>query len=256
MKISVQDIESLEVSVTRRLRRDRRRRIGRDRHARTGLQLELSERNDAVAGLQAFQDLGAALDAVAGLHEGAGRGQAALVVAALLLLDQEHGVAIERVVDRRFRNGDDRRLVRQYDRGAGEHAGLEDLIGVGDRGLDADVARVGRNLRLDGGDLALEGAARKSVDLDAHDLVDLERAGILLRYREVQIEHREIRQRHDLRARGEILADLDLADAEFAVERRAHQLLRDDGFGLGDAGLRLVERRLRLVDGRLRAELA
>src|SRR5690349_10938218 len=118
MKISVQDIESLEVSVTRRLRRDRRRRIGRDRHARTGLQLELSERNDAVAGLQAFQDLGAALDAVAGLHEGAGRGQAALVVAAFLLLDQEHGVAIERVVDRRFGNGDHRRLVRQYDRGA------------------------------------------------------------------------------------------------------------------------------------------
>src|SRR5215468_10312057 len=69
MKISVHDIESLEVSVTRRLRRDRRRRIGRDRHARTGLQFELSERNDAVAGLQAFQDLGAALDTVAGLHE-------------------------------------------------------------------------------------------------------------------------------------------------------------------------------------------
>ena len=38
-----------------------------------------------------------------------------------------------------------------------------------------------------------------------------------------------------------ILADLDLADAELAVERRAHQLLRDDGLGLGDAGIGLVE---------------
>src|SRR5689334_24906540 len=64
MKISVQDIESLEVAVTQRLRRDRLRRIGRDRHARTGVQLELSERNDAVDGLQASQDLGATLHAV------------------------------------------------------------------------------------------------------------------------------------------------------------------------------------------------
>ena len=53
-----------------------------------------------------------------------------------------------------------------------------------------------------------------------------------------------------------ILADLDVADAEFAVERRAHQLLRNDRLGLGDAGIGLVIRRLRLIDGRLRAELA
>ena len=50
---------------------------------------------------------------------------------------------------------------------------------------------------------------------------------------------------HDLGARGEVLADFDVADAEFAVERRAHQLLRNDRLGLGDAGIGLVERRLR-----------
>ena len=58
------------------------------------------------------------------------------------------------------------------------------------------------------------------------------------------------------RAGGEELADLDMADAEFAVERRAHQLLRDDRLGLGDAGIGLVIGGLRLIDGRLRPELA
>ena len=68
------------------------------------------------------------------------------------------------------------RLVRQHHRGGREHAGLEDVIGIGDRGLHADVAGVGRDLRLDGGDLALEGAARIGIDRDAHGLADLELA--------------------------------------------------------------------------------
>ena len=88
-------------------------------------------------------------------------------------------------------------------------------------------------------------AARIGVDRDAHGLPDLELRAVLLRHGEVRIEHRQIGQRHDLRARRQILTDLDLANAELAVERRAHQLLRDDGLGLGDAGLGLVERRLR-----------
>ena len=52
------------------------------------------------------------------------------------------------------------------------------------------------------------------------------------------------------------MADLDLANAEFAVERRPHQLLRDDGLGLGDAGAGLIERGLRIVHRCLRPELA
>ena len=47
-----------------------------------------------------------------------------------------------------------------------------------------------------------------------------------------------------------------MANAEFAVERRAHQLLRNDRLGLGDAGIGLVEGRLRGIDRRLRTELA
>src|SRR5438552_11858660 len=89
MKISVNDIVmASKKSVTRRLRRNRRRRIGGDGHGRPRLQLELAERDHAVALLEALQDLGAALDAVAGLHEGARRDQTRLAVFSLLLIDQ------------------------------------------------------------------------------------------------------------------------------------------------------------------------
>ena len=182
--------------------------------------------------------------------------QAGLAVLLLLLAEEVDRVAIERVVDRGFGHGDDRRLVRQHHGGGHEHAGLEDPIRIVDRRLHANVARFGRDLRLDGGDLALEGAARIGIDRDTDDLADLELAGVLLRHGEVRIQHRQIGQRDDLRARGQILSDLDLANAEFAVERRPHQLLRDDRLGLGDAGAGLIERRLRGIHRRLRSDLA
>jgi hypothetical protein len=50
------------------------------------------------------------------------------------------------------------------------------LLRIGDRRLHADVARVGGDLRLDGGDLAFELAARIGIDRDADGLSDLERA--------------------------------------------------------------------------------
>jgi len=49
---------------------------------------------------------------------------------------------------------------------------------------------------------------------------------------------------------------VDRSVTEFAVERRAHQLLRDDRLGLGDAGAGLVISSLRGIHRRLRAELA
>src|SRR3954469_13523554 len=63
-------------SVSRRLRRNRRRRVSRDRHRRARLQLELADSNDLVARLQALDDFSTAVDPVAGLHEGAYRAQA------------------------------------------------------------------------------------------------------------------------------------------------------------------------------------
>ncbi len=47
-----------------------------------------------------------------------------------------------------------------------------------------------------------------------------------------------------------------MADAEFAVERCAHQLLRNERLGLGNARIGLVICRLRGIGRRLRTELA
>jgi hypothetical protein len=44
--------------------------------------------------------------------------------------------------------------------------------------------------------------------------------------------------------------------AEHTVKRRPHQLLRDDRFGLGDAGVGLIEGSLCLIDSGLRPDLA
>src|SRR6185369_8976858 len=107
-----------------------------------------------------------------------------------------------------------------------------DAVRIVDRGLDADVARVGGDLRFDGGDLAFELAARIGIDGDADGLPDLERAAVLFRHGEVGVELRQIGQGDDLGSRRQVLTDFDLANAEFAVERR-----------------------LRLIDGRLRPEL-
>src|SRR6476620_9250609 len=51
----------VHMSVARRLRRNRRCRIVRDRHGRSRLPLELTHRHDTVAVLQTFQDLGTSL---------------------------------------------------------------------------------------------------------------------------------------------------------------------------------------------------
>src|SRR5215468_10749095 len=72
--------------ITRRLLGNRRRRIGRDRDRGTRLQLELPDRDDAIPGLHAFQDLGATIDPVSGLHEAADRRETGLAVIALFLL--------------------------------------------------------------------------------------------------------------------------------------------------------------------------
>src|SRR3954471_1980061 len=69
MKISVKDMRLLP-SVQRRLGGNLRRRIGRDRHQRARLQLELADRDHAVARLDALGDHRAAVDAIAGAHEG------------------------------------------------------------------------------------------------------------------------------------------------------------------------------------------
>src|SRR6185437_14413646 len=89
MKMSVQTIAIRSVkSVTRRVCRNRRWPVGRDRHRRSRLQLELADRDHAIAVLDAAEDFSAAIDPVAGPHEGAHRRQAGLAVVRLLLGQQ------------------------------------------------------------------------------------------------------------------------------------------------------------------------
>src|SRR3954447_5364186 len=137
MKISVIAIAmvSLAVSVARRLRGNWGRRIGRDGDGGARLQLELADRDDTVSGLQALQDLRPSVDPLAGLHEGAHRAEAGLAVFLFLIGHDVDGIAVQRVVDRGLRHGDHCRVVRQHDGGGREHAWLEDLVGIGDRGL-------------------------------------------------------------------------------------------------------------------------
>src|SRR6202043_4268673 len=99
----------------------------------------------------------------------------------------------------------------------------EDVIGIIERGRGTDVSRIGGDLGFDRGDLSLKGAAGIGVDQHAYGLPDLEVSAVLFRYGEVRVKCRQIGQRDDLRAGGQVLADFDMTDAEFAIERGAHQ---------------------------------
>src|SRR4051812_4014470 len=257
MKISVHTIAvAFRILVARRSCWHRRRRIGGDRYRRSRLQLQLADSDHAIAGFDAADDFGAALDPPAGAHEGANGGDAGLAVIVFFLRDEKHRVPVKRIVDRGFRYADDRRLFGKHYGGRGEHARFQDTVGVLERALNADVAGLRGDLRFDRGDLAFEGAARIGIHSHANGLPDLELRAVLLRHREIGIQLRQIGQRHDLCAGGEILAYLDVPDAEFTIEWSADELLRNDGLGPGDSGIGLVIRRLRLIDGRLRSELA
>ena len=220
------------------------------------MQLELANRNDAIAGLQPFENFGTSTDPIARSYKRTHRGQTGLAVVPLLFGEDKDRVAVQRVIHRSLRNGDHRRPVRQHHRRAREHARLENAIGIGDRGLNTDVTRISQDLRLDRGDLAVEGPARIGIDRNTNNLTNLERGAALLRHGEVCVQHRQVGQADDLRAGGEKLTDLDATNAKFAIERRTHELLGNDRFGLGNAGIGLIVGRLHRIDGRLRAELA
>ena len=76
------DLRARWLSIQRRLGRDLRRGIGRDRDRRPGLQLKLANRHHPVAGLYAAQDHRAAVILIAGAHEGSHRGEAGRAILA------------------------------------------------------------------------------------------------------------------------------------------------------------------------------
>src|ERR1700755_48197 len=70
IKMSVQTIAQLRKSVAWHICRDRRGGDGRDRDRRARWKLDRADRDHAIAGLHAAEDLGPALNPVPGPHEG------------------------------------------------------------------------------------------------------------------------------------------------------------------------------------------
>ena len=77
---------------------------------------------------------------------------------------------------------------------------------------------------------------------DRHRAAHAQARDVLLRHREVHVEGIDGLQRHDGVAGGEVLAEVDLPDAEDAGERRADLLAVDGGADLADPrlGLRVL----------------
>ena len=64
---------------------------------------------------------------------------------------------------------------------------------------------------------------------------DAHLAGVLLRHAEVHVDRIQRLQRHERVAAGQVLTEVDLADAEDAGERRADRLPLDRGADLADS---------------------
>ena len=99
--------------------------------------------------------------------------------------------------------------------------------------------------RVERGDLSLEDLARKRIDGELDDLIRLELADVLLGHGKVDPDGIERLQRHQRQPGRYVLAELDLANAEPAGERRQDRLLSDqrlDAVDGGGGGVALGER--------------
>ncbi len=224
-----------------------------DRHREIRLQLDLAGGDDHVAFLEPVSDRHALAAYRAETHEASLDDE--IVVFLVLLrglrialfgrrrLHDENVVAIERINDRRARQGEDLARRAAGDVDLGEHAGKEFVIRVGNLGPDQHVARVLAHPGVDRRDLAGEGLARQRIDAHMRLLPDRQYAQRLLRRREVGIDRIELLQRDHAEADRDILADIDPADAEPAGEGRDDFLLGDDRLGALDGRRRRIARR-------------
>ena len=81
------------------------------------------------------------------------------------------------------------------------------------------------------------------VGRDAHAAADAHLAGRLLRHAEVHVDRIQRLQRHQRVAAGQVLTEVDLADAEHAGERRPDRLPLDRRADFADARVRLAAAR-------------
>ncbi len=206
-----------------------------DQHRHAIAQLELPGGHHGVTGLQPAEHGHLVSARQPGGDEALLGHQLGFAVGALaFVLDQKDRRAIRVVGHGRVRQGDvvARLAVGQSYRG--EHAGQQLALGVGNAGAHREVARGRVDLRLDRDDLGFEGFAGRRVGSELRLHAHMHQIDLVLRHGEVDVHRIERLQRDHRRARRQILAEVDLPNAQHARERR------------GDSGLR--QHRLLCVD--------
>src|SRR6185295_587910 len=173
--------------------------------------LHLAGGHHGVAGGEAVADLGAALEALADGHLGED---------GLALDDLEDELVLADRHDRLLGHQDGGRDGVVDQRDAGEQAGAQPLVLVGQRGAYHDGAALLVDQRIDGVDRAAYGLAGQRVDRDIDRLPETDLAEIDFGHAEIHLQRIDRLELEDGIALGEILADADRAQAEHAVEGR------------------------------------
>src|ERR1035437_547890 len=184
MNRSVNFMEAARGSTIGRVRRQvvlRRQVVVLDyRHAVA--QFEDAGTDNALAGLEARFDAHKISPRGPGADELLPHGQTRLsLVLTRLRFDHIHRVAVGRAQDRGGRDLQHRLLFRQEHFDAGKHARAQQLLRILERSLQAHAARLRIQIRIDGGELALEGPARIRVGRDMHPHARLQPRQLLLR---------------------------------------------------------------------------
>src|SRR6266545_4690130 len=135
-----------------------------------------------------------------------------------------------------------------------EHSGPQLAVRVTERGLNLNVARGLVDDRVQGRDRARRVGALDPLSGHADLSADSKLAQLLLRHGEVHVDRVERLERHDRIAGLQVLAEVDLADAENPGKRRPDRLAPDRGLRLPRLRDRLLVLGRGLVVFRLRGD--
>src|SRR5205823_13665815 len=108
---------------------------------------------------------------------------------------------------------------------------------------------------VDGGDRTGKFDAAETLDTDSNAASGAQLRDGLLRHAEVDVDGIQSLQRHQRVAAGQVLSEVDVADAEDARERRLDCLSIDRGADLADARVALSKIRLRTIELGLRDDV-
>ena len=165
----------------------------------------------------------------------------------LAVLDHKHRITVGGIADRGVRDGYHPFFLRQNDANVGEHARPEPLRRIFQLATHAKAPATDLNPGVDRDDAAAEDLVRVGLDADLDALPVTDTRQLALREREVDVDGIELFQWHDRGPRRQVLAQVDAADAQAAVEGCADALFVDQGLLPANSGLRGVERGAGLV---------